>query len=366
MTSARPGRGATLTGIVTALVGLALLGWLVAHVGVDEVVAGLRQVGPGFVVILALALARQAARARAWTLLLAGPGGRIPLLRAMAATISGDAVGNVTPLSLLVSEPAKAMYLSADAKRPRGSFPDETLTAGHALAALAAENFFYSLSVAIMIVLGMIALLAAFPVSGVLRWVSLGSLAGMLGIIGAAMWLVWREPSVVGATIARLPWLAGRSARMVAIRTRLVDVVARVRRFEIKTYAFVRESRSRLGGVILCEVLFHVASVAENFVTLWLLTGSTSLLVAFIFDSFQRVVNVAFRVVPLKLGVDEAGAALVAHALGLGSAAGVTLALVRKARVLTWTLVGLGLLIRRGLSSSSQAAGFSPPRDPQG
>jgi hypothetical protein len=71
-------------------------------------------------------------------------------------------------------------------------------------------------------------------------------------------------------------------------------------------------------------------------------------------------------VVPLKLGVDEAGAALVAHALGLGSAAGVTLALVRKARVLTWTLVGLGLLIRRGLSSSSQAAGFSPPRDPQG
>jgi hypothetical protein len=209
----------------------------------------------------------------------------------------------------------------------------------HALAALAAENFFYSLSVALMIVAGMIALLAAFPLEPTLRAVSIGSLAAMLVIIGAALWIVWRRPAMASATLSRLP--AG---------DRLAHVIDRVRAFETKTYAFVHESQGRLGGVVLCEVLFHIASVAENYVTLWLLTGSTSLLAAFIFDSFQRVVNVVFRVVPLRVGVDEAGAALVAHALGLGPAAGVTLALVRKARVLTWTVVGLVLLIRKGVS----------------
>src|SRR5262249_16991751 len=119
-------------------------------------------------------------------------------------------------------------------------------------------------------------------------------------------------------------------------------------------------SRGQLGIVLTCEIVFHIASVAETFVTLWLLTGSTSLLAAFIFDSFQRVVNVAFRVVPLRVGVDEAGTALVAHALGLDPAAGVTLALVRKARILTWTGVGLGLLIRRGVGGIAKSGNWQP------
>ena len=112
MSFARPHRGATLLGILTSLGGLALLAWVVWRVGAGDVVSGLRQVGWGFVVILALALARQAARARAWTLLLAGTGEPVPLSRAVAATLSGDAADNVTPLSLIVSEPVKAMYLA--------------------------------------------------------------------------------------------------------------------------------------------------------------------------------------------------------------------------------------------------------------
>jgi hypothetical protein len=349
MSSARPGRGASLFGILTSIGGLALLIWVVWRVGAGDVVSGLRQVGWGFAAILALALSRQAARARAWTLLLSGPGDTIPLTHATAATLAGDAAGNVTPLSVFVGEPAKAMYLAGSLNRARGNelggqFPEMTselfsrFDFTHALAALAAENFFYSLSVAAMIVMGMIALLAAFPLEPVLRGVSIASLIGMLAVIGAALWIVWRKPAAVSAVLSLLP-----------MRARFVHLIDRVRQFETKTYAFVHDSRGRLGGVVLCDVLFHIASVAETFVTIWLLTGSTSVLAAFIFDSFQRVVNVAFRIVPLRVGVDEAGTALVSSALGLGPAAGVTLALVRKARVLSWTAVGLVLLVRRGL-----------------
>ena len=52
----------------------------------------------------------------------------------------------------------------------------------------------------------------------------------------------------------------------------------------------------------------------------------------------------------MRVGVDEAGAALVAAAIGFGAAVGVTLGVVRKARLLFWTAVGVLLLLHRGLS----------------
>ena len=57
------------------------------------------------------------------------------------------------------------------------------------------------------------------------------------------------------------------------------------------------------------------------------------------------------------LGVDEAGTAAVTSAVNLGSAAGVSLALVRKTRVVIWTVIGLALLLHRGLSVSDAASG---------
>jgi len=66
----------------------------------------------------------------------------------------------------------------------------------------------------------------------------------------------------------------------------------------------------------------------------------------------NRVITVVFKFVPLRVGVDEAGTAVFTNVLGLGATVGVTLALVRKARVIAWVVVGLVLLVRRGLTVS--------------
>ena len=55
------------------------------------------------------------------------------------------------------------------------------------------------------------------------------------------------------------------------------------------------------------------------------------------------------------LGVDEAGTSLATNVLGLGPAAGVSLALARKARVAVWTVIGIALLLHRGLSVRTAA-----------
>ena len=62
--------------------------------------------------------------------------------------------------------------------------------------------------------------------------------------------------------------------------------------------------------VVALEGAYHAAGVAEVYVTLaWIATPPT-LLVAFILETANRLTNVVFKFVPMRLGVDEAGSAL--------------------------------------------------------
>ena len=64
-------------------------------------------------------------------------------------------------------------------------------------------------------------------------------------------------------------------------------------------------------------------------------------------ETAGRLIVVAFKFIPYRLGVDEAGTALVARALALDPATGVALALVRRVRILILNAVGLALMAAR-------------------
>jgi hypothetical protein len=123
--------------------------------------------------------------------------------------------------------------------------------------------------------------------------------------------------------------------------------VDRLREIEIHFYALLMWPISRIARVFFWEALFHVGAVAEVFLVLHIVSGGATLLEAFILETAGRLIVVVFKFVPYRLGVDEAGTALVASALTLDPAAGVTLALVRRLRILFWNGVGLGVLALR-------------------
>jgi hypothetical protein len=75
-----------------------------------------------------------------------------------------------------------------------------------------------------------------------------------------------------------------------------------------------------------------------------------TVLTAFILESVNRVITMAFKFIPLRMGVDEAGTGKVSKVLLFTEATGVTLAIVRKARDVFWAAVGMALLLQRGLS----------------
>ena len=96
--------------------------------------------------IFGIAGLRFAVRAFGWIRCLEPPH-RLRFADAFIAVVSGDALGNATPLGPLVSEPAKAAFVK------------DRVPLGAAFTALAIENVFYTLSVAAMIAAGIIALL---------------------------------------------------------------------------------------------------------------------------------------------------------------------------------------------------------------
>src|SRR5262245_16932306 len=134
-----------LTTIAAAFLGAALFAYAVRRAGVADIVDGIRRVGWGLILILGLAGLRFLIRAQCWRWCLP-PAIRFPLPRALAAFLAGDAVGNVTPLGLLASEPTKVL-LTRHHLAPRES-----------IASLAVENLVYAASVLAMVGIGIIVL----------------------------------------------------------------------------------------------------------------------------------------------------------------------------------------------------------------
>ena len=313
--------------VVAALGGAVLLAYAVRRAGVDEIVESMRRLGWGVLAILVLAGARLFLRACAWRLCTPAHA-RLPIGRAFSAFVAGDAVGNLTPLGMAASEPTKAFLVR------------HRLATNESIASLAIDNLVYAASIATMLVVGVVVALATVPLPVEGRDVLIAALVAL--VIGA----------VVMMRLLRGTW-SPEGGQRPAWR----EALSRVRQ---SVMAFWAASPARVVQAFAFDMAFHVLAVYEIFLTLgWLFGQRPTVAQALVFEVVNRAIIVAFKFIPFRVGVDEALNGALASVMGLPPAAGVTLALVRKARNLAWT--GVGLLLIAGAP-----ARVAPGPDPQG
>jgi len=339
-------------GIVFSILGLVLFCYFVKKAGLGQILDGIKKLGAGFLLIIAISSIRHIVRSFSWMLCFDGPE-RLKFWDAFRARLMGDALGNIVGFAnFLVSEPAKPAMI-----RDRVS-----LVAG--ASAITIENIFYSLSVGVFIFAGMAALLLNFDLPKPLRIAGLSTLATIpIGIVVAFL-LIRKQVRFVSGGLGFLN-RRGLSERWLKSGRALED----------RVYGFYGRSGSRFLPILLLEACFHLAGVLEIYVTLSFITlgHPPTLFTAFILESVNRIINVVFKFVPFRVGVDEGGTSMVAVILGFTEATGVTLAIIRKGRDVFWTLVGIVLLIQRSLSLRAVArsessviaeAALSEPRVP--
>ncbi|MGE3341838.1 MAG: hypothetical protein AB7L71_00265 [Vicinamibacterales bacterium] len=325
-----------------SIVGFVVLLWTLQHVGGRQVVDGVRRLGWGFAGVVALGGARFAIRASAWVRCIESPA-RITFRAAWAAFLAGDAAGTVIPAGLLASEPTKAFMVA------------DRLPANDAVASIAIENMLYGLSVGLMIAGGASAFLQVAEVSTPLRQTVMAATTAFLlsSVALAALTMTSRRP---------VSWLWSRLATCAARAGSSGPAVARIATVEGRIFGFASRGWRRWLAVMGLEISYHAISVLEVWLTLIVILPPAvrpSVVQAFVLESVNRLVTVLFKVVPLRIGIDEAAAGAVAQVLALPPATGVTLALVRKGRTLCWTAVGLVVMATRG---NSLRQSFRPER----
>ena len=328
------------TALAAGVAGALLFVWSIRIAGTAAVLDGITRVGAWFVLIWLLGGVRYLARAVAWRLCVDDPR-QLPLTSAFVASLAGDALGNVTPFGAFVSEPSKIVFVRRH------------VSVGPAISALTIENLLYSAALVVMLVGGTAALLLSFDVSPGIRRAAYGIVCAAIGFALFAAVVLTRRVRVASVL---LTWVA----RWPLVHDAIVARRAAVRAIEDDVFGFVARHPARVAPIVAIEAAYHGAAVLEIWLTVTLITrGPVPVVTAFVLEFVNRTITIAFQFVPMWLGVDEAGTGLITTALHLGPAVGVGLALIRKARVVLWTALGLALVFAPG-SWSSDITRYTP------
>ncbi|MFL6467657.1 MAG: lysylphosphatidylglycerol synthase transmembrane domain-containing protein [Pyrinomonadaceae bacterium] len=322
--------GLRVVGLGATVIGVALFAFLVYSVGLDEITSIIAEFGfPAFLLILAIYFARICMRAVAWQLSVPTPY-ELGFRDTVPAVLIGEAMSSIVPLGIMISGTAKAVSV-------RKKIP---FVVG--LSSVATENIFYTFVTSTFLLFGAITLSQVFVLDEAWKWTVNVLIAGIFVVFAFVLLMVIRQWHFAS-------WICERLYKRGIFRRVLEDGRRNVRLFEELIYSFYRTYPKRFLPICLFESAYHFLGIAEVYFILSRISHAPTLFNAFLLESVSRTITIVFKFVPFMIGVDEAGSHFVANTVALGVGVGVTLAVIRKGRILFWALIGLLIMTRRGL-----------------
>ncbi len=316
------------------LLGLGLLIFVINRVGVQPLFDALLRVGFGFFVIFGLSGLRHFLRTISMRAAVPAEHRRISFRHAFAARLGGEAISFLTFTGPLLGEATKVALL-------RKRVP---LTYG--VPALVVDNLLYNLSVVFFVLSGACVMLARYPLPPSVYLVLLAiATVAALGILIAVF--------AAKRRVMLMTWIIDRLAQLRLSPKVILKRRDHIYNLESKVYDFYKHHPTAFFVMIGCNLLAHVTSVVEVFVALKMLGFQPQVAQAYIIESLTKVINFAFAFVPGTIGVYEGGTEVILQkGLGFTPAAGLALALVRKAAIVGWTSIGLLVLTWRTLPNA--------------
>jgi len=316
------------------ILGLGLLIYVIRRVGVQPLFDALLRIGFGFFVILGLSGLRHVLRTVSMRAAVPAEHRRISFRNAFAARLGGEAISFLTFTGPLLGEATKVALL-------RKRVP---LTYG--VPALVVDNLLYNLSVVFFILSGAVVMLLRYPLPpGVYLVLLLIAAVAASGILIAAI--------AAKRRVMLLTWVIDRLGELRLSPKVILKRRHHIYHLESKVYDFYKHHPGSFFLMIFCNLLAHVSSVVEVFLALKMLGFQPQVAQAYIIESLTKVINFAFAFVPGTIGVYEGGTEVILQkGLGFTPAAGLALALVRKAAIVVWTSIGLLVLTWRTLPNA--------------
>jgi hypothetical protein len=302
--------------------GLTALVLIIRQIGPGTIAGMIRQIGWWFWAITLIYAAHTALRGVAlWQTL---PVGALPLLEVVGIRLGAEGVEMLTLTGPFLAEPAKAWLLHRRGIDGAGAF-----------GAVAAEYLLYNLTAAWMGAGALAILLSKGALPGALIVPAKGLLAAVAALtIGCVIAGITGRGLVAPAV--------GAIARRVAPR-HAAAVAAHVIPAEGVLVSVLHDDPRGLAALLAVELAGHALLALEILVTLGALGLHAGPGSAFVIEGAVKWIGALFFFVPGQVGVSEGIYAVLLPAMGLPAAAGVTIALVRRARALA--VGGVGFLL---------------------
>jgi hypothetical protein len=133
-----------------------------------------------------------------------------------------------------------------------------------------------------------------------------------------------------GQAIGRLTWikrwLSGKQSVIQSAEKHLFD--------------FCHETPKAFWQSLVLNIACHGTATLEVYILLVFMGVRSGLLVALVVEALTKLVNVVGNLNPGNVGTFEGGNMIIARLLRISSAAGLTIALCRRARILFWAAIG--------------------------
>ena len=329
--------------IALLVAGAALLVALFWRLGPLDIVHALGRVGWCFVPVVLLGAAHQGIRAFALYACVLRHGA-LRYRDALAIRLSGEAVRSLTFTGPALAEPTKAWLLE-----------ERGLSLREGFAATLTEYLINAFVAAVVATTGIVFLLVRFRPEGTIRVVAIAAACLLVTFLAVSAVAIARRFYLIGTIIA---WLA----RIGVLRGRLHPAMNAVNRMEDLLLVVFRDRPVRFAAIAVVDA---VAQLLYAFELFWLLRGvgiEVPLPVVYAIDTSVKFFEFAFAAVPLRLGVSEGTYASIFAVVGLPLAGGVAVAILRRARTLVITGIGLAMITvmtgRRARRSSSASGAF--------
>lgn len=326
------------------LLGLGLLIFVINRVGVQPLFDALLRIGFGFFIILGLSGLRHFLRTISMRAAVPAEHRRITFRQAFAARLGGEAISFLTFTGPLLGEATKVALL-------RKRVP---LTYG--VPALVVDNLLYNLSVVFFVFTGALVMLWWYPLPEGVNLVLVA--IALIAALGIAVVAIAAKRRVMLMT-----WVIDRLAQLRLSPKVILKRRDHIYHIETKVYDFYKHHPGAFFAMIVCNLLAHATSVIEVYLALRMLGFQPQWAQAYIIESLTKVINFVFSFVPGTIGVYEGGTEVILQkGLGFTPAAGLALALVRKAAIVAWTTAGLLVLTWRTLPKAGQRILDRSPR----
>jgi hypothetical protein len=296
-------------------------------VGAGALIEMLRRVGWTFLAVCVVYAAHVAVRATAlWRAMI---GDRATYGGVLRTLWSGEAVEMLTLAGPALGEPAKAWLLQ-----------QQGIDTTNAFGAVAIEYLLYNVVAFGLVALTAAELLARGVLSAPLRGAALALLVAAAAFMTAFGYAALTRTGLVAPAAAALLRALGLGRRAAGLR-------ARVEPIEEVLVSFIHDQPRRLAEVLAIEIVGHALLAFEIWVVLGAIDIHAAPIAPILMEGGIKIIGVAFFFIPGQLGASEGVYVAMATALGFGPTAGLTIALVRRARALLVAATGLPFVAGR-------------------